>query len=797
VGRTADGTFTLDIRNDGPHGLVGGTTGAGKSEFLQTWIMSMATTFSPETVTFLLVDYKGGAAFKDCSRLPHSVGMVTDLDPAGIMRALISLGAEVRRREILQDKHNCSSLLDMIDKGIPEAPPSLLIIVDEFAALVQEVPEFIEGMVDIAQRGRSLGVHLILATQRPAGVITGQIKANTDLRVALRTSDTEDSSDVIESPAAADIDRNTPGRAITRIGRKRTQFQTAYVGGVTDGDQAEVEVAMARFEFDGLSPLETTTVKPPGESNVPTDLERLVDNLGDAFAQTGRPLPRRPWLDPLQSLYNLTALAEAAEGDLTLGMVDHPDEQAQVPFHFRLDTDGSLGVIGSGGSGKTVTLRTIAASAALMADEADELPIVYGLDFAGRGLQMLEEMPHVAGVVADDDPERVRRVMADLELLLEERTRLSAEARASSFPELRRATTSPIQRRILLIDGYPAFHQMFENVEGDRWINIVRRLILEGRQYGLHVVISAARRELIYSTVARAVSRWVVLRQTSVDDYRNLEVPVDLLGEEPDPGRAIVGRNLAQIAILGDRSETADQVNAIKTLAEDLRQKGVPDAPPIRLLPVEVSRRDLVDRRALGLRDRDFSQWTMPDDFRIFLIAGPRSSGKTAALVAAGRAVTEGNQDPDPNLQVVYLTPKPPTIDLPSHWQVAVGEMEVRDHVDRLLSEAADRRLIMVDDAAGLADMGLPMAQLADGCDGGRQRMLATMEDTKARSGFDVLARTLRAPRFGLLLRPNPIDDKDVFGLPLPRVKSHLWPAGRGYVIDDQSVELIQVAYPN
>ncbi len=196
----AGAPFVLDVRQDGPHALVAGTTGAGKSEFLQSFVVGLATMHSPERVTFLLVDYKGGAAFKECVALPHTVGLVTDLDRNEVRRALISLNAELHHRELLLQKADAKDLLEMERKGHPHTPPSLLIVVDEFAALAKEVPEFVDGVVDVALRGRSLGLHLVLATQRPAGVITGQIRANTNLRIALRMAADDESADVVGSP---------------------------------------------------------------------------------------------------------------------------------------------------------------------------------------------------------------------------------------------------------------------------------------------------------------------------------------------------------------------------------------------------------------------------------------------------------------------------------------------------------------------------------------------------------------------------------------------------------------------
>jgi S-DNA-T family DNA segregation ATPase FtsK/SpoIIIE len=234
----AEGPFTVDIVRDGPHGLVAGTTGAGKSELLQTLIASLAVGNRPDEMTFVLVDYKGGAAFKDCNHLPHTVGMVTDLDGHLTTPALTSLAAELHRREHQLKRADAKDIEEYLERIAPgdEPMPRLLIVIDEFAAMVSELPDFVTGIVDIARRGRSLGVHLILATQRPAGVVTSDIKANTNLRIALRVTDAGDSSDVIEGPNAAHISKATPGRGYARLGHSSLiPFQTSRIGGRPPG----------------------------------------------------------------------------------------------------------------------------------------------------------------------------------------------------------------------------------------------------------------------------------------------------------------------------------------------------------------------------------------------------------------------------------------------------------------------------------------------------------------------------------------------------------------------------------
>ncbi|MDR8408551.1 cell division protein FtsK [Nonomuraea sp. 3-1Str] len=228
IGIGPDGPFAVDLALDGPHGLIAGTTGAGKSELLQTLICSLAVVNRPDQLTFVLIDYKGGAAFKECVRLPHTVGMVSDLDGHLTQRALDSLAAELRRRERLLLAAGAKDIEDYTGDPLPR----LVLIIDEFAALVAELPDFVTGLVDIARRGRSLGIHLILATQRPAGVVTADIQANTSLRIALRVTEPMESSDIIDMPDAAHISKTTPGRCYVKSGASAaTAVQTARVGG--------------------------------------------------------------------------------------------------------------------------------------------------------------------------------------------------------------------------------------------------------------------------------------------------------------------------------------------------------------------------------------------------------------------------------------------------------------------------------------------------------------------------------------------------------------------------------------
>ena len=229
LGRTAAGDLSVDLCRHGPHALVAGTTGSGKSELLQTLIAGLALAHPPDRCSFLLVDYKGGAAFAEAAALPHTVGLLTDLDGAATARALRSLTAELTRREALLAAHGAPDLTALPDAV---ALARLVIVVDEFAGLAEELPAFLSGLVGIAQRGRSLGVHLVLATQRPGGVVSPEIRANCSLRICLRTTDEAESRDVLGSPQAAVLPVDTPGRGYLRAGGgAAVLFQAARVGG--------------------------------------------------------------------------------------------------------------------------------------------------------------------------------------------------------------------------------------------------------------------------------------------------------------------------------------------------------------------------------------------------------------------------------------------------------------------------------------------------------------------------------------------------------------------------------------
>ncbi|MFZ1410838.1 MAG: FtsK/SpoIIIE domain-containing protein, partial [Micropruina sp.] len=597
VGHAGAAPLQLDLRREGPHALVGGTTGAGKSEFLQSWVLGMAAAHSPDRLTFLFVDYKGGAAFADCVKLPHTVGLVTDLSPHLVRRALTSLRAELRHREHLLQRKKAKDQVSLEKTGDPHCPPSLVIVVDEFAALVQEVPEFVDGVVDVAQRGRSLGLHLILATQRPAGVIKENLRANTNLRVALRMADTDDSIDILGDPMAAHFNPSTPGRGAVKTGPGRLQtFQTGYAGGWTTNEPPRPQIEVAELGFGGgnrweVPETDAVEVDDPG----PNDIARIVATVQRAAQSAGVPTPRKPWLPELAGVYDLALLPNPRTDErLLLGALDLPESQSQPTAFYEPDRDGNMAIFGTGGSGKSTALRTIATAAAFTAHGG---PVhIYGLDFGSRGLHMLEELPHVGAVIDGDDEERVIRLLRMLRGIVDERATRFAAVRASTIVEYRQLAGRPQEPRyLLLVDGIGAFREKFEfaSVEASLWFNAFSQIAADGRPLGVHVVMTGDRPNSIPPSIASTVQRRVVLRLADIEEYLLLGVPKDILDQTSPAGRGILDGNEIQFAILGGSPNVAVQARDLQSLATSMRRSPGIVPAPVGKLPDQVWLYDL------------------------------------------------------------------------------------------------------------------------------------------------------------------------------------------------------------
>ena len=821
VGQSAQGTFCLDLRADGPHALVGGTTGAGKSELLQAWILGMAAAHSPQRVTFLLVDYKGGSAFRDCVDLPHTVGLVTDLSPHLVRRALASLSAELRHREHLLAQHRAKDLVELERRGDIDAPPSLVIVIDEFAALVQEVPGFVEGVVNVAQRGRSLGLHLILATQRPAGVIKDNLRANTNLRVALRVADESDSTDILGSTVAASFDPALPGRAVSKSGPRRLMpFQTAYAGGWTPDTPSPPEMRVETLGFGTGQVWELPVTEADLEHDRadlgPTDIQRLVLSIGLAAKAAELPTPRLPWLPELRAVYDLAGLPTPLPDQLVFGVADDPDNQAQPVVAFDPDKEGNLAVFGASGSGKSVLLRTIAlaASGSVSAGPCH----VYGIDFGNHALAMLETMPQVGSIVPGSDHERLTRLLMFLRETIDQRAVRYSRASAATVTDYRRIAEAPDEPRILvLVDGLTAFRQAYESGGRARWLDLFTSLAADGRPVGVHFVISVDQRTGMPSALASAVQRRVVLRMAHADDYGFLGVAADVLSMASPPGRGLLGGVEIQCAVLGGTSEVMAQARAVTALGDAVRDTGSgavsmsgdsaihcrSRAPAIRSLADRVLMGDLpaeIDGRpVLGVASASLSPMSF-EPRGSFLVTGPSGSGRTTSMASLACSLARWK----PAMRLYLVTAKRSSeLAVLSDWtQVAAGADAIVTLATRLQAELRDSGhqgqiavvIERVDDLAGTPAENA-LSGLVKACVDDDHFVVAEGETAFFSSSFG-LAGLVKTSRSGLVLQPEGMEGQTVFRSSFPAYARDEMPQGRGFLMARGRPHLLQVALP-
>ncbi|MBX9247085.1 cell division-like protein, partial [Actinotalea ferrariae] len=504
-----DRVVVLDLLADGPHALVAGTTGAGKSELLQAWLLALAVRHPPGELAMVLVDYKGGASFGHCARLPHVVGLVTDLDPGLAGRALAGLRSELARRKRLLAGAGVTDVEDL--RAARTAPPRLLVVVDEFRAMAADLPDFVPGLVDLAAQGRSLGLHLVLATQRPAGAVTAQMRANLALRVCLRVTDAADSVDVVEVPDAAALPPDVPGRAVVRRGGRTTVVQTAWAplgrGAWTPPPGPDGTVT-ARW-------VGRPAVPRPGPREVRTPSSRdhaaaLTDAVLGAADRLGLSRPAPVWSPPLPDVVpeeRLDGSADETDDGLVLGLVDLPDLPGHRPLVW--SARGPLVVAGRPGSGRTTTVRTTARAALARGWEVHVVGPA-GLD--------LPPHPGLGTTASADHPAVVARL---LHLLLE---RSAAPAHLAPPPTL------------LAVDDVGTVQRALERLPRGAGAELLERVLRDGPRRGLRVVVAGAPGDL--TRQARHATDRLVLATETHDDVL-LGVPSALAPGPRPPGRAV------------------------------------------------------------------------------------------------------------------------------------------------------------------------------------------------------------------------------------------------------------------
>ena len=793
VGVSADGIVDIDLVRDGPHGLIAGTTGSGKSEFLRTLVVSLAAEVGPDHLTFVLVDYKGGSTFDGCGDLPHTVGLVTDLDEGLAERALVSLEAELTRRERALRSVGAGDLSDYRASPDVGPLPRLVVVIDEFAALAKELPDFLNSLVGIAQRGRSLGIHLLLATQRPAGVVNDDIRANTNMRLALRLNDTADANDVVGDELPATFPRAVPGRAVLKLGPDELiVFQAARCTGQLRESSDRLRIVVPDLGEPG-APVSEDSAERAGfdELAATTELDAMVVAMQGAAAIHGGPPPHRPWLEPLPKLLDHDAVdaivregraagvppgerdADDADSDDAdsekhdaVGLVDDPARQARAPLRWD-STAGNLLLVGSLGAGTTSTLVAIAAAQCRVAGP-DECH-VYVIDARGEpSLDGLASVAHCGAVVRVHESERLDRL-----------------ARRLNDEIDRRSIDADRGRRVLLfIDGLGSLRSRLGTVDDAPTLELLDRVMQDGPAVGI-AVCSTTDGSSSAAMTASASQRWVF----HVDDpsiatslgARGAPIPDEMPGRLRVVETSLLGQVAHGAAGLADLPHRVDGVGpaAVEVLPERVEPAALmmmanedDDAPNATSLDGE---EEGLCQLVLGRQNTDLEPAVLQLPFGDHMfIGGSARTGKSTALrqvEAAWRAVR-------PTGNVVYVGRKMPL---------------EPDHLSANGGAAGGETLVVIDDADRVDDPTGELVEILAGHRPGVTIAAAARLDS-VRTNYGHWAREVTRSRCGLILvSPGDIDG-DLLGATLPQ-RSRIPPRpGLAWMIDGRGNRLVQVA---
>lgn len=599
--------FNLDLHEKyhGPHGLVAGMTGSGKSEFIITYILSLAVNYHPDEVAFILIDYKGGGltgAFEDSDRgikLPHLAGTITNLDGAAVKRSLISIQSELRRRQAIFNearKISNEGTMDIYkyqqlyrDKVVTEPVPHLFIISDEFAELKTQQPEFMEQLISAARIGRSLGVHLILATQKPSGVVDDQIWSNSKFRVCLKVQEKADSQDMIKCPDAAELSQT--GRFYLQVGFNElfALGQSAWCGAeYIPTETVEKTVDSSIQVVDNLGHI-LMNVKPAKKRIVQgsrvKQIVAIVKYLSDLAVEEKisvrplwlEPIPEYIFVDELESQYGKTSRGTVLNP--IVGKYDDPFNQKQGVLTIPFSTEGNCLVYGATGNGKTTFLTTLC-YALLKNHSAEELN-VYIMDFGSETLKMFEKAPQVGGVVVSSDEEKTVNFIKMLYSEMEHRRNLFSEY-GGDYASYCKNSGNIVPNIVVILNNYSGFAEQFEDLQ-EMFYLISRDCV----KYGIYFAVTAVGPNAVRYKTQQNFKTMLTMQLNDPLDYSMIVGKTDGLVPSKYKGRGLIKLDKVyefQTARCGDVEDVQEYIrNYCEQLAaaSDVCAKKIPVLPNI------------------------------------------------------------------------------------------------------------------------------------------------------------------------------------------------------------------------
>ena len=611
VGVTAGGqVFNLDLHESyhGCHGLVAGTTGSGKSEFLQAFVLSLAINFSPKEVAFVLVDFKGGDMARPFMKkpfapsLPHLSATISNLSGNVLYRALVSLDAEIKSRQrifneasqiLSVDKLDINSYHKYYKNGRLSMPlPHLIIIIDEFAQLKTQHPEFLEKLIDVAQVGRSLGIHLILATQKPSGVVDPQIMSNSRFKVCLKVAEKQDSIDLLNKPDSAYI--KNPGRLYLQVGYDEIYacIQSGYSGAdylptKTYQPDENITVQMINYAASSIhSEKLDLSINHTDQTQLEAIVSRIV-SLGQKKNLRAKPL----WLDMLPERILLSELEKTRKGLCTaiIGLADLVKKQKQKTLIHDFSKDGHIALYGASGMGKTTFIHTLIYSMVGEYGYTPEELNIYAMDFGGRNLSYLSTLPHTGGVAFAEDESKIVYLLSILKNLIEERKRLFANKQCGTFIDYRKLSNQSLPAILVLIDNYGSFR--------DKYINLCEEfteIISLGKTFGIYFVITGSTKNSIHYKVIEYISSSYVLKMNDSSNYLDiLNVRTPIIPENiSGRGITVINKEIIefQTAIVYGGSTDSDIFDVINNKYNEIANEWNGYIPPKLDILVEESK---------------------------------------------------------------------------------------------------------------------------------------------------------------------------------------------------------------
>lgn len=641
--------FDIHEKKHGPHGLVGGKTGCGKSEMVQSWILAMALKFPPEAVSFILIDFKGTGLILPFKNLPHLAGTISDLD-RNIQRNLIALENELSRRKALFDVYKVKKIEEyqkLYHEGKADTSLSyLFIVIDEFAEFKSQFPDFIPVIDRVFAIGRALGVDMLLLTQKPSDVVNAKMNANTTFRWGLKMASASDSREFFLNQHADAGKITNPGRAYIQIGNDEVfeEVQSFYSGAPYNPYRdislkravniAAVDIYGNKSVYD----VEKTT----GFKADKAEIDAVVEYLDNYTRENNIPRARNIWTNKLAGNISLDQVLQIAfDGEkwnreqnglsVTVGMIDDPRSQSQYPMKVNMSDLGHAAIYGAPGTGKTTFLQSFILSAAL-AYAPDELNL-YIMDFGSGALNLFRDLPHVGGTVLSNEEEKVSKLARLLLNELAKRKKLFAASGVLSFEAYRETTGQELPYIMLIIDNFAKLRDMYPDMD-----DFFKELLSEAGNYGIYMVTTATTTTAIPYRLAEFIRNTIALRMLDKSHY--YDIVGNTGGFEPEnlPGRGLMKAKPPlefQTAVPVAGTTETERVAGIKQLVTLMNIKWSGDRPvPIPVLPEKVVADNYtVDGLLVGLHAESVEPVTIDYTKEQFVLVSADGTGQAAGLL--------------------------------------------------------------------------------------------------------------------------------------------------------------------